>query len=95
MTVGVVGYGSIGRTVARLAAAFGARVVATRRHHEARRRGTAAGDGARRRRSRRTIRAPGRCSRESDFVVLAAPLTPETEGLIDAAALASMRRTRG
>ena len=31
LTIGIVGLGSIGRTVARLGAAFGARVVATRR----------------------------------------------------------------
>ena len=32
---------------------------------------------------------------ESDFVVLAAPLTPETENMIDEGALAVMKRRRG
>ena len=35
VTVGVVGLGSIGRAVARLATAFGCRVIATRRRSEA------------------------------------------------------------
>jgi phosphoglycerate dehydrogenase-like enzyme len=87
-TIGVIGYGSLGRTVARLARAFGARVVATRRHP------AAAADpdevagvellGGR--------RALGELLGQSDFVVLAAPLTAETDGLIDGGALAAMKR---
>ena len=94
-TVGIVGLGSIGRAVASLASAFGCRVIATRRNP-----GLGAqpvGDGE------EAAEAPPRIDRllgpeglpellaAADFVVLAAPLTPETEDLIDAEALAAMR----
>ena len=101
LTVGIVGYGSIGRAVASLAGAFGARVIAQRRN-------VAGGDG---RASGMVLDdpddafpfapAPDRVLGPdglhellgaSDIVVLAAPLTPETEDMIDAAALAAMRR---
>jgi phosphoglycerate dehydrogenase-like enzyme len=96
VTVGIVGLGSIGRAVGALATAFGCRVIASRRRSEA---GSAAavpdGEDA----------SPGEMLldrvlgpeglpellAESDFVVLAAPLTPETEGMIDETALASMK----
>jgi phosphoglycerate dehydrogenase-like enzyme len=93
VTVGIVGLGSIGRAVAALATAFGCRVVATRR-----RTGPDAAEHA----SEGVVDVPGleRLSgpgglpellAESDFIVLAAPLTPETEGMIDEAALASVK----
>jgi phosphoglycerate dehydrogenase-like enzyme len=96
VTVGVVGLGSIGRAVAGLAGAFGCRVVATRRNPA---RGSEAAadesDGARGIQPRidRLLGPEGlhELLGEADFVVLAAPLTPETENLIDSTALAAMR----
>ncbi len=90
VTVGIVGLGSIGRAVAARAHAFGCRVLATRRH---------AADGT----GIEAKGAPGAPHEvwgpemlptllaESDFVVLALPLTPDTEDLIDAGALASFK----
>jgi phosphoglycerate dehydrogenase-like enzyme len=84
MTIGIVGYGSIGEEVARLLAPFGSRIVATRRHPE-RGPGDAAG-----------VELHGLDEldvvlRESDVVVVAAPLTDETAGLIGAEQLNVMR----
>jgi phosphoglycerate dehydrogenase-like enzyme len=109
LTIGIVGYGSLGRSVASLASAFGARVIAMRR------RGPDAEGG-------RGVSLPGgtlpaaepptdedfpfepRVERivgpdglrdllaESDVVVLAAPLTGETESMIDEGAIAAMKR---
>jgi D-2-hydroxyacid dehydrogenase (NADP+) len=85
-TVGIVGLGSIGKEVARLAGAFGMRVIATRR----------------------STRQPGRARyvdlllpaarlkqllSESDFVVIATPLTAETRGLIGEDELRAMKPT--
>jgi len=84
VTVGVVGLGSIGRAVADLVTAFGGRVVAMRR-----RTSVAADDPP-----LAEILGPDSLPSllaAADFVVLAAPLTPDTEGMIDAAALAAMR----
>jgi phosphoglycerate dehydrogenase-like enzyme len=98
-TVGIVGLGSIGRAVAELARAFGCRIVATRRN-------PGLGPGPASDTDGRPDIEPGRSARidrllgpdglpellaEADFVVLAAPLTPETENLIDGPALAAMR----
>lgn len=86
VTVGLVGYGSLGRTVARLASAFGARVVATRRHGD---RGTTSADA-----SVELLGGPEALPdllQSADFVVLAAPLTPATQNLIDSSALALMK----
>jgi glyoxylate reductase len=69
-TVGVVGFGRIGRAVAGRCAGFGCEVLHTSR-----------GGGV----------SLGELLERSDFVTLHAPLTPETRGLIDAAAL---RRTK-
>lgn len=84
MTVGIVGYGSIGVEVARLLAPFGCRVLATRRRPE-----RGAGEGSQ-------VEMHGldqleMVLRSSDVVVVAAPLTDETAGLIGAEQLAQMR----
>ncbi|HEY7591029.1 MAG TPA: D-2-hydroxyacid dehydrogenase [Candidatus Limnocylindrales bacterium] len=94
VTVGIVGLGSIGREVASLASAFGCRIVATRRRTEA---GASASrgedEGGGNVRIDRLLAPDGlpELLRESDFVVLAAPLTPDTEGMIDERALAAMK----
>jgi phosphoglycerate dehydrogenase-like enzyme len=85
ITVGIVGLGSIGRAVAALASSFGCRVIATRRQ------------GAADTPAQPDVEIVGGSDAllgllgRSDFVVLAAPLTPETEDLIDARALASVK----
>jgi phosphoglycerate dehydrogenase-like enzyme len=87
LTIGVVGFGSIGRAVAELAATFGCRVIATRRRGEPAP-GETLPDGV-------TVLGPDRLADllvAADFVVLAAPLTPETDGLIGEDALDSMKR---
>jgi phosphoglycerate dehydrogenase-like enzyme len=97
VTVGIVGLGSIGRAVGALGTAFGCRVVATRRRPEA---GTHATDGGGDEPFLGSLMLdrvlpPERLSEllgESDFVVLAAPLTPDTQGLISDAAISQMKR---
>ena len=83
-TLGLVGFGGIGRLTARLAHGIGMNVIgydprACRRRRPCGRRIT-----PRRARS-------ARCLRESDVVSLHVPLTRETRGLIDAARLAQMK----
>ncbi len=81
-TVGVIGYGRIGREVARRARAFGMRVIACSRTAKA---------------NEEFAEWAGDMSRlddvlaQSDFLVIAAPLSESTRGLIDAAAFAKMR----
>jgi phosphoglycerate dehydrogenase-like enzyme len=89
VTVGIVGLGSIGRNVARLALAFGARVIATRKEPD----------------QPRALREPipegldsilehdqlPELLAEADFVVLTVPLTRETDKLMDATRLAQMK----
>jgi D-2-hydroxyacid dehydrogenase (NADP+) len=85
-TVGIIGLGNIGREVARLAKAFGMRVLATRR--SARQVGRA--------RYVDIILPPEQLNKllaESDFVVLALPFTPETSNLIGRKELRKMRPT--
>lgn len=84
-TLGLIGFGGIGRAVAELAAAFGMRVIALRRDT------TASGPG-----TELLDRVYGEHElhpllTESDVVVVTAPLTERTRGLIDADALAQMR----
>jgi glycerate dehydrogenase len=76
-TLGIVGYGRIGRGVAAVGRAFGMRVI----HH--RRQG--GGDPA--------CVDLDTLFRESDVVSLHCPLTPETKGLVDARRLALMKPT--
>jgi phosphoglycerate dehydrogenase-like enzyme len=84
LTIGIVGYGSIGVEIAQLLQPFGCRIVATRRHPE---RGTGDAPNV-------ELFGLGDLSevlRLSDIVVVAAPLTDETAGLIGAEQLAEMR----
>ena len=82
-TVGIIGTGAIGGEVARLAKAFRMRTIGMRRS------------------SKKTPHideqvTPGRLSqllKQSDFVVLACPLTKETEGLIGERELRAMKPT--
>jgi phosphoglycerate dehydrogenase-like enzyme len=97
VTVGIVGLGSIGRAVGALATAFGCRVVAVRRRPDGDTSGPA-GDAAEDRSFGEVMldRVGGpdtlpELLAESDFIVLAAPLTPETEDMIDADRLAMVK----
>jgi phosphoglycerate dehydrogenase-like enzyme len=83
-TVGIVGIGHIGEEVARLAKAFGCRVLATRRSAAERSSHEHADE----------LLAPTELSyllSNSDFVVLAVPLTDETRGMIGESELRSMK----
>ena len=80
-TIGIVGYGGIGRSTAKLAKPFGMKVLAFGRH-------PAHDKGVRLLRGRAGLL---RLLRESDVVVLAVPLTKATKGLIGAEELAAMR----
>jgi phosphoglycerate dehydrogenase-like enzyme len=81
MTAGIIGTGAIGCETARLCKAFGMRTLGMRRSQ----------------RPARFIdelvprRRLGALLRESDFMVLACPLTPETEGMIGEGELRQMR----
>ncbi len=83
-TVGIVGLGSIGRRVAHLAKAFGMQVLATRR---------SLNDTEQEPNVDRLypITQLHDMLRLSDYVILAVPLTPETEHLIGEAELRSMQ----
>ena len=90
VTVGVVGLGSIGRRVAELALTAGSRVIAIRRHVQGSA-GTAGGDDADELTALMDMLPPEGLQElmaQSDFVVLALPLTPETTNLFDAQLLA-------
>jgi len=83
-TVGILGLGSIGLEVARLAKAFGMRAVVVRVKHTMRSKYA-------------DVILPPEQLREllsqSDFVVIALPLTPETRGLIGEVELRAMKPT--
>jgi phosphoglycerate dehydrogenase-like enzyme len=81
-TLGIVGLGSIGREVARRAAAFGMRVIATREHPE---RGAEHVQAIYGPSDLRVLLV------ESDYVALAVPITPATTRLLSATSLAHMR----
>ena len=83
LTVGIVGYGSIGSEVARLLAPFGCRLLATRRRPDL-------GAGGAEVELLPIERLPELLA-ASDIVVLAAPLTADTAGLIGAQQLQEMR----
>lgn len=83
-TLGLIGLGSIGRRVARMASVLGMRVIAVREHPEKEK-----PEGI------EAVYAPAQLNdllSQSDFVVVAAPLTQATRGLINADGLRAMRR---
>ena len=82
-TLGLVGLGSIGSEVVLRASALGMRLIAVRQHPE-----KPAPAGVDR------VFGPGQIDElltQSDYVVLAAPVTPGTRNLIDASRLAKMK----
>lgn len=84
-TLGVIGLGGIGREVARLAAAVGMGVIATRRSLRSARHDDRDVDLVLPASELHFLLA------QSDFVVLCAQLTPETKGILDRAAFAAMK----
>ena len=96
VTVGIVGLGSIGRAVGALATAFGCRVVAVRRRSEAGSASSGRDDEEELFGEMVLDRVGGpetlpELLAESDFIVLAAPLTSETEQMINAETLAMVK----
>lgn len=82
-TLGLVGLGSIGRAVARYASCLGMRVIAIRES-----------PNKEKPESVQQVFAPSQLDEmlsQSDYVVLAAPVTSGTRGLIDASRLARMK----
>jgi len=88
-TLGIVGFGSIGRAIAEVAAPFGPRILAMRRSGGPRGGEEPLPPGV-------ELGGPetfGDVLAASDFVILALPLTPETEDLVDDRVLALMKRS--
>jgi glyoxylate reductase len=83
-TLGVVGFGRIGRAMARRALGFGMRVL----YQDA-----VAADAATERALNATRVDLATLLRESDFVTLHTPLIPETRHLINATSLRTMKKT--
>jgi phosphoglycerate dehydrogenase-like enzyme len=97
-TVGIVGYGSIGRQVARLLAPLGARVLATKRDamhpkdpgYSVEGQGDPAGDFVHRLYPAEAVRI---MAKECDFLVVTVPLTPRTRDIINAKVLDGMKES--
>ena len=81
-TILIVGMGRIGARLARLAKAFDMRVIATKRDPST---GTAGADAVYGQERLHELLG------QADIVAITCPLTPQTENLIDARALAAMR----
>lgn len=85
-TLGIVGYGEIGRATAERAKPFGMRILALRRRPEL----SSSDPLVDRSYPPAELRA---MLAECDYVVAAAPITPETRGLIGAGEIAAMKPT--
>ncbi len=86
-TVGIIGYGDIGRAIAERVRALGMTVLAVRRHARASQ--TADPLVARTYTPERRLEMISQC----DYVVVAAPLTSETRGMISEPEFAAMKPT--
>jgi phosphoglycerate dehydrogenase-like enzyme len=85
-TLGIVGYGDIGRATAALVHPLGVRILALRRRPELSREDPLLEDVL-------PVERLGELMSRIDDVVVAAPLTPDTRGLVDAGALSSLKET--
>jgi phosphoglycerate dehydrogenase-like enzyme len=81
-TLGIAGYGDIGRKVGALGASLGMKLLALRRRPE-----RSSGDPL----APETITSCRELCERADYLVVAAPLTPETRHLIGAEEIAAMR----
>jgi phosphoglycerate dehydrogenase-like enzyme len=89
-TVGIVGYGDIGKAIGRRASAMGMRVLGLTRRGSA----SSGGDGRLSDEPAERIFGPAdrlQMIEQCDYVVVATPLTPETRGLIGREEIAAMR----
>ncbi len=77
-TLGIIGYGKIGKTVARIAAAFGMNVCVYTSHP--------AGEGV-------SFVSLDELITQSDFITVHTPLTPATENLVNSDFLSKMKKT--
>ena len=80
-TMGIYGYGKIGRQVAKIALAFGMKVMAVRRSNQLT-------DN-----SNVTMTSFENLLKQSDVISLHAPLSPENEGIINRSSLLAMKKT--
>jgi phosphoglycerate dehydrogenase-like enzyme len=85
-TLGVIGYGEIGRSAARRAKAFGMRVIGLRRRPE-----QSAGDPLLDEALPESRRLE--LMQRSDYVLVCTPLTQQTRGLVGAPELGAMKRS--
>ena len=77
-TLGIIGYGKIGKTVARIAEAFGMNVCVYTSHPT--------GDGV-------SFVSLDELISQSDFITVHTPLTPATENLVNSEFLSKMKKT--
>jgi phosphoglycerate dehydrogenase-like enzyme len=85
-TLGIVGYGDIGRATAARLHPLGVKILALRRRPELSANDPLVEEVL-------PLERLHELMRRSDDVLVAAPLTPETRGLVDAEALAAMKKT--
>lgn len=86
-TLGIIGYGDIGRAAGKLAKAYGMKVKALRRHPE-----NSKDDPVCDEVYSNDRKSLCKLMSESDYILCAAPLTPETKGLLDEEAFSNAKQ---